>query len=381
MTRVILLRALVLTALVCSLFGAQSERAIADDLQSVLSKYNTTLYGRVKTDINYDTAEFKKYNDFVGAVGAGDDVDNNSVNFNPRDTRFGFIASRDEEDWVSTARIEVDFYGDNAGNNLIPRMRLGYVKAEYKPSDFSVVVGQDWIPIAALNPPTVDFGILTAAGNLWWRVPQVTFRKGFSDNYEVLFSAMKHRRIDTAEESRLPWLVTRVAYNDSKYHFALGGGWRTEDVEGSTGIEESVQRWLAALEMKAKYGAVTVLAEPWIGQGIDNEFLRYDLGVNTALPTPEEVFAWGGFVAVSVAAGERTTISGGYGIDNPDEDDLEGIEFNDRQFEMNQQAFVNLWYNLTSAIKVGGEVLYVATDRPDFDNDGFRFTTSAIMSF
>ncbi len=39
-------------------------------LGNVWSKYDMELYGRVKVDFNYDTAEFKKYNYSFGCVGA-----------------------------------------------------------------------------------------------------------------------------------------------------------------------------------------------------------------------------------------------------------------------------------------------------------------------
>lgn len=134
--------------------------------ESVWSKYNMRLYGRIKFDLNYDTAEFK-YNDFVAAV--KEDASNDSVNFNPRDTRFGFEASHTDGNWTGNGRFEIDFYGDNNGNNLIPRMRLGYIDLANNSSGTSLRVGQDWIPVAQQNPATIDFGVLTAAGNLWWR--------------------------------------------------------------------------------------------------------------------------------------------------------------------------------------------------------------------
>jgi hypothetical protein len=164
-------------------------------------------------------------------------------------------------------------------------------------------------------------------------------------------------------------------------HLALGGGWRTGDLPNEAGEDESVNRWLLAGELKFKMGDFSFMAEPWIGEGIDDEFLRYDLGINSSSGTPEAMMAWGGFAAVSYAMSECVELSLGYGVDNPDDGDLEGIEYNDRQFQLNQQTFVNAWYSLTSVIKIGAEVVYVRTSRPDFTNDGFRITTSALMGF
>ncbi|MEA1866611.1 MAG: hypothetical protein U9N19_00690, partial [Thermodesulfobacteriota bacterium] len=204
------------------------------DMDNVWSKYNMQLYGKVKVDFNYDTAEFKKYNDFVGAVAAESHYKNDSTDFNPRDTRIGFTASHKWGDWSALGRVEMDFYGDNSGDNLIPRMRHGYIDIGYKKTQTSMVVGQDWIPVSQLNPSTIDFGIMTAAGNLWWRVPQITVRQELGD-FQILASVMKHRRTDTENEDRMPWLLGRVQYSNEILGkgglVAIGGGYRHADYE------------------------------------------------------------------------------------------------------------------------------------------------------
>lgn len=357
----------------------------------VWTKYNMHLYGRVKVDVNYDTAQFEKYNDFVGAVKAGSSYTNDSTNFNPRDTRFGFEASHTDGDWTGLGRFEIDFYGSNApdegGNNLLPRMRLGYVKLVYNPCHTSLLVGQDWIPVAQLNPNTVDFGILTAAGNLWWRVPQVTFRKEVGD-FELLASAMKHRRTDTAEENRMPWVLGRMAYTGGllgKGHsVALGGGYRSESIEKTGGANHRIERYLLAAELKLERGPWSLRAEPWIGQGIGDEFLRYDLSVNShssGTADPEAIWAIGGFVDLTYAVNPKLSFTVGYGVDDPKDEDLTGISLNDRQFTKNSQVFANTWYQFTRAIKVGAEWIHLKTERFSETNSGNRFTVSTWYEF
>ncbi|MBW1933063.1 MAG: hypothetical protein JRI56_08640 [Deltaproteobacteria bacterium] len=248
------------------------------NLGNVWSKYNMRLYGKVKVDFNYDTAEFKKYNDFVGAVAQERDYKNDSTDFNPRDTRFGFEASHKWDDWSAKGRVEMDFYGDNAGNNLIPRMRLGYINLGYEKTHTSMVVGQDWIPVSQLNPSTVDFGILTAAGNLWWRVPQITVRQKLGD-FQVLASVMKHRRTDTENEDRMPWFLSRIQYSNEILGkgglVALGGGYRNADYGQDS--SDNADRWLVCGELKYVTGPFTFKGELWTGEGIGRNFLRYDL--------------------------------------------------------------------------------------------------------
>jgi len=352
--------------------------SILSKTESVWSKYNMRLYGRIKFDLNYDTAEFK-YNDFVAAV--KEDASNDSVNFNPRDTRFGFEASHTDGNWTANGRFEIDFYGTNAGNNLIPRMRVGYIDLANNSSGTSLRAGQDWIPVAQQNPATIDFGVLTAAGNLWWRVPQVTLRQELGD-VELLLSAMKHRRIDTEEEERMPWALARVAYNFGDGNLvALGGGYQSNEY-GQTG--KDIDRSLAALELKLNLGPVLLKAEGFWGDALDKDFLRYEMGVNDSDPNnPKEIESIGGFISLTANATDDITVSAGYGIDDPKNDDMKTMRgtLGDRQFTRNDMAFVNSWYKITKGVKVGAEVMYVNTERFDKTDEGMRYTLSTFYNF
>ena len=113
-----------------------------------------------------------------------------------------------------------------------------------------------------LNPSTIDFGILSSAGNLWWRVPQATVRQKLG-NFEILASAMKHRTIVNEREDRMPWILSRVAYSNGflgeKGMLALGAGYRHADygVDNS----EDTDRWLVCGEFRYKYNALTLKGE------------------------------------------------------------------------------------------------------------------------
>jgi len=360
-------------------------------LRTVLGKYDMQIYGRVKVDINYDTAEFKYYNEGLGAVAAGN-AENDSTNFNPRDTRFGLKVARRDDQWLSEARIETDFYGTNAGNNLIPRMRLGYVKLTNDDWNTSLLVGQDWIPVAQMNPPTIDFYVLAAAGNLWWRVPQITLRKKIG-NFELLASAMRHRRINTDEGSR-PWALGRIFYTNGILGkgglLALGGGFQNTEVKNANGRRNDVDRWLLALELKLKFGKFTFKAEPWIGEGLDKEWLRYDMGINPydnrfadKNRRPDTIRSRGGFASLSYAMSPKLNFSLGYGMDDPRVEDMKGMKgtLDDRQFTKNELYFFNTWYSVTSAVKMGVEVMYLETERFNDTNNGTRLTFSTKYNF
>ncbi len=114
--------------------------------------------------------------------------------------------------------------------------------------------------------------------------------------------------------------------------------------------------------MKVAAGPATLILEPWVGAGHDG-FVRTGHGINTSTGTPEEIFSWGGFAAVSAKPASDMSVALGYGIDNPDDDDLEGLELDNARFLKNQRAFVNTWYSLNKTVKVGAELNYLKTNR------------------
>lgn len=369
------LGATVLAALAALAVNIPSASA-QSELKTVMSKFDSQLYGRVKFDVAYDQVQLG--GDTVSAVSAAESYKNKSTNFNPRDSRLGLAVVRNESEWKSEARIEGDFYGSTSGNTLSPRLRLGYVKVTHKASDLSITAGQDWVAIGQLHAPVFDFGAMAKGGNLIMRSPQVTVRKKLGDNLEGLVSFQHFRRSSNTDKDRMPWLLARVAYTDKAFHSALGAGWRTEELPDAMGEDESINRWVVAGEFKLNSGPVTFLAEPYIGQSIGDFGTAFN--VNSTSGTPEEILTWGGFAAVTTRASDALQVSLGYGIENPDDDDVEGLELGDSTFLKNERAFVNTWYSLTKTVKVGAEVTYVSTERGD-DRDGFRLLGSTIMNF
>jgi hypothetical protein len=369
----------------------------ANGMRAVLGKYDMELYGRVKVDLNYDTAEFSKYGDLIGTVDP--DGTNDSTNFNPKDSRIGLKVKRRDGVWLSEARIELDFYGDSPNDNLEPRMRLGYVKLTNDDWKASLLVGQDWIPIASLNPPTIEFGVLSSSGNLWWRLPQVTFRKQLC-NFELMIGAMKHERKSYEEEDRMPWAVAKISYKDGILGkgglLALGGGYKKGEIgssvngehgggENINGKDNDVDRWLVALEFKIKRGRFTFLAEPWIGTGLGQDFLRYGMADNydgdNPNAQPDTILSRGGFAALKYKANQKVNLAAGYGIDDPDNDDMRGMLLGIGQFTRSETFFANGWYQVTSAVKMGVEVMYLETERFGDSDNGMRYTFSTCYDF
>ncbi|MCS7279477.1 MAG: prefoldin domain-containing protein [Thermodesulfobacteriaceae bacterium] len=385
-----------------------SPKILPKDSKPVFGKpgFEWQLYGRVKVDYHYDTARMDFYNDFIGAVvnrwanatHKKTNYQNDSTNFNPRDTRLGAIVYSKVGNWMIKGQTEIDFYGTFEANNIIPRIRLAFADVTNTRTKTSILFGQDWIPVSQLNPSTVDFGILTAAGNLWWRVPQITVRQKVGDCWELLGSLMMHRRRSTASEERMPWVLARIEYRDGVLgklfdkgsRVALGGGYKHGQHNSTI---DDVDFWLLAGEwlfnFKLANQKMQFKGEAWMGQGIGEEFLRYDLGVNPRTRKP--IRGWGAWADLVWFINPKWSLALGAGIDNPNDSNiLERLHANpaiaprllgDRQFTQNVHYFINVWYSLTKDMRIGAEWVHVETERKKWTDTANRFTLSAFYSF
>ncbi len=325
------------------------------------------VWSRAVFNVHYDSDDIRGNTDFATYLtGEGGE----EINFNPRDTRFGFSAATSENDWKYSCIFEIDFYGGNAGNNLLPRLRLGYAEAKNN-SGFSFRAGQDWVPIAQQNPGTLDFGILSWGGNLWWRVPQLTARYK-TGNFELLGGLMKHRvSSDQENQEKMPWALSRIAWNglaNGKGTVAFNAGYRSVNVGGA-----DYKPWIMVAELKLPLGPkVTLKSEAWTGVGVGREFVRYGLDYNTA--TEDGISSQGGFASLGIVANPKTSFAFGYGIDDPKDEDLEGSA---APFASNAVAFANVKHKISKNYGVGLEIMNFSTEALDGSSmSGQRFTTS-----
>lgn len=337
-----------------------------DAYRDLSSAVDLRFWGRAKFDVTIDNYQGPGFTDFsTWAAAEGPD----EVNFNPRDTRFGFAGTSSWDDWTARGVFEIDFYGANAGNSLLPRMRLGYAELENE-NGFSVRAGQDWTPILPQNPGMVDFGIMNRGGNIWWRVPQVTVRYKTGE-YEILGSVMKHRISNAQEQGeQMPAVGVRLskAFNDGAGLLAVNGMWRTNSIGGV-----DYDSWLVGVDGNWKFtDSISAKGEAWMGQGIGREFIRYGLDHN--FTTGSEIESWGGFLSVEVKASEKARVNAGFGVDDPGNTDVVG---SGAPFQKNQVGFLNLKYLMSKHFGFGAEVMHFDTQAIGGANiDGQRVSLS-----
>jgi hypothetical protein len=411
------------------------------------SKGSITPYGRIELDALYSTRntnpldpqQFNGYGTAAGRQG------NSSSSLNPRYSVFGLRADRTDGVRTLTGVVEVDFYGqtDNA-NNLPPRLRLAYMKYSPNNGKTSFTIGQDWNPIMGLLNNDIDFSIMGYTGNLWNRIPQVTVRHNFTENWEVLVTAMRFERgldnccgnvqsrptgvtggngggpgstIAFNDPVQVPYFGTRVAYNGTgnwagtmlaanvayRYYRSapaffpnatLPGG-----VSGLTTSGKDINSYLVGLEVTHQFTKqLKFMGELAYGQALGNEWFRWNQDLNWL--TGSAVRTMTSWFELSYAHSRDYTFLFGYGIDNPLDRDLKGsinaygttpgsVGYNSSiQYLSNQRTYLTAIHPIWGGLIMGAEWQHFWTNwaQPDTitsktSNQADMFTVSAWYNF
>jgi hypothetical protein len=358
----------------------------------VTSSVDMKFWGRAIFNTHYDTGSMAT--EFMSYL---NDDDTESWNFNPRDTRLGFSAGHEQGDWGYRAVFEMDFYGANNGNSLLPRLRLGYAEAKNNTNGLSIRGGQDWTPVAQQNPGTLDFGVMSWGGNLWWRVPQLTVRYK-PNNVEFLVSAMKHRvSNDQERQEKMPWMLGRVGVDNLVVDgslIALGGGVRSVTFSDNDPDVADIKYspYMMAIEFKVPFGdsGIKLNGEFYMGKGVGREWVHYGFDYNPTHPDGStEVESQGGFASLKVPASAKLEFNAGVGMDDPKDDSLKGMSYEDIRYLKNQTVFLNFKHKITPKFGWGLEFVNFNTtkamddadERATADLKGQRFTTSMWFVF
>lgn len=129
--------------------------------------------------------------------------------------------------------VEADFFGGSPaigiGENFgVVRIRLANARLDWEKT--SLVIGQDWVPFAPNSPVSIaDAAIpqFAAAGNNWARLPQIKIEQRWNKGKVVWQGAVLAPQTGDSNStanfllqpnsgalSKLPFLQTRIAYND-----------------------------------------------------------------------------------------------------------------------------------------------------------------------
>jgi hypothetical protein len=358
-------------------------------------------YGRIELDAIYSTRNTNPLDpgQFNGYATAAGKSSNSSSTLNPRYSVFGLRADRTDGKHVLTGVVEADFYSqtDNAGN-ISPRLRLANVKYSPNNNRTTFVAGMDWTPIMSSHPNLIDFSIMGYNGNLWQRLPQVTVRHKFTDNFDGLLTVMRFERGLSAiqpqtqrrpfegagagtvapgscgtngfacsenafnDPVQMPYVGTRFGYYGSGklqgVMLAISGAfrhYRSAPTAGGIPAGQDINSYLVGAEVGVPItGRLKFTGEIAYGQALGVEFFRY--GQERNLGTGEGIRTVVGWAELDYAFNRHTTFIGGYGFDNPFNSDLRGTTAGpDTQYLLNHRTYLtavrHVWGDLYASFE------------------------------
>jgi len=330
-------------------------------------------YGYFKFDAIDDSARTAFGDAAVYAVpksvsGGGKD----DLTFSARETRLGLnVKAPDDPNIKVTGRFEGDFYGDLASQDSYQfRLRLAYIDAAWG-DGWSVRLGQDWDAYTSFHPKMLDAGILAGTGHLYGRRPQARLTKvtALSDTTRVTFKTAVENGykndVDAdgqqdSNASGIPQTVAQAAletrlltHRDSVFSISgLYGEEKTSKAPNPDTYDVEMVLLAAQLPLADPF---TLQGTLWSGQNLDAYYAGVLQGIN--LPRGNAVAANGGWVEGVYDINLRLSVALGYGVDNPDDDDLSLATAR----TLNQRTFATLFYKVTPSFMVGGEYSVIKT--------------------
>ncbi len=349
-----------------------------------IPKFSLKPYGYVKLDAIYDTHRVAAGDLMFYALPHQDGVDDNEFRMTARETRIGLDINVSEVSSIKTSgKIEVDFYGaggsDNAANL---RMRLAYIDLAM-PRGFSLRAGQDWETFITVIPRIVNFSYLADAGALGIRRPQVraTQEINLAEKTKLTAKLAAARTIgqdidgggeDDGVDSGLPTgqgnlILERPLWTEKAAKISVSGhiGRETCDrvVEGVPCVndDQDYDTWsvigslyLPLCKMATAQGTI------WQGENLDTYYGGIGQGINKTLET--SIAAKGGFAQLILDLTDRLNLNLGYGLDDPDEGDL-----NAKDRSKNEIIFSSLFFKLTRDATLALEYSNLRTSYKDAD--------------
>ena len=363
------------------------------------SNVQITPYGYIKFDSTYDTAR-TTYGDLAfwvrpeTAVGG----DERELNFSARETRLGLnIAAPETGGFKTTGRIEVDFYDGIASQTAYSlRMRLAYIDLAWN-NGWSLRLGQDWDVYNSFHPDMVDASALAYQGHLYSRHPQVRVTKDMNlgDNTALTakFAVQYGRNGSDVDGDSQPdetaasspnfhgglVLKTRLL-SDRQSVFTISGAYGREKLNGSDNPGTYESRLVHGGVQLPLSQQLTLQGVFWKGANLDNYLGGIGQGINSIKGT--EVSTYGAWGQLSCALTQKVRVSVGYGVEDPDDEDLEDMPAQEGIRVHNDRFFTNFFFTPTDRLTFGAEYSLVRTDYADSrDMKNHRANFSAQFRF
>ena len=379
--------------------GGLTAQAADTNLVSVLSKFELKIYGYVKLDASYDTQRTSAGDLMYYVLPEVNGDKDDEFNMTAKETRLGLDIKGPEVGSVkTTGKIETDFYGPGgSANSPNLRMRLGYLDLAHA-NGFSFRAGQDWETFITVFPKILNFTYLADAGALGLRRPQARLTQEFPVGGKTKLTAkiaaartigedIDGGGMDDGADSGKPSVQGNLIFETPVFankpaKISVSGhfGQETLDTSVSNKITDvdtkDYDSWSVIGSALLPFGDhVAIQGSAWQGANLDNYFGGIGQGINKTLDT--EIGAKGGWVQLVLDPVETINLNLGYGLDDPDDDDM-----NNGNRSKNELLFANVFFKLNSAVTLGLEYSYITTSYKEAsDATDNRFQGSALYKF
>ncbi|MFH2035223.1 MAG: hypothetical protein ABIJ45_02375 [Candidatus Zixiibacteriota bacterium] len=365
----------------------------ADDKGSI----NLDWYGYFKLDASYDQ-NITSHGNFVMWVNPKQVEDDAQFNMTHKQSRFGVkVAGNGYGDVKLGGNLEFDMYG-GAGteNKAALLLRHAYMTLDY--GSFQLLAGQSWDLISPLNPSTLNYPVLWGCGNIGYRRPQIrmTLNHNFSEQTKMKIAAGFFRTIgsdltptlvlstetsdgsDDGTDAAIPSIqglvdITHEFSKGNNLRLGLGGAYSQYRAEGTLGSDEdySSQGITGHLQMNFAKG-FGFAGEFFSGSNLESFF-----GGISNSNTIDGISAVGGWGYAWIKLNNNVKFSGGFGLDDPDDNDLTS-----GKRSKNQCLFANISWSPVKIFSIGLEGSQWQTDYKDSETaETFRMQTSFIFNF
>lgn len=382
--------------------------ALAQEKHNVLSSVNVDVYGYLKLDASRDTRRTVAGDLMFFVLPDGEAGRKEEFNMTARESRLGLnLAVPGLSDYDVTGRFETDFYG-RGGDDNTPNLRLRLAYMQIKRDSLSLLAGQDWDtfitagPGYVIIPRIVNFSFLAHAGALGLRRPQVRITQDLPVGDSRFIWKLAAARtlgedidVDGQDDGAASGFPTAQAnlilvsqpFGDLKTVLSVGGHAGVERVREYT-IEDATGNYPIVMAKKdydtwSLIGSVSQQLSPkltlqgaaWVGENLDTYWGGIGQGVNRTLGTG--IGAQGGWAQLMLDATDMLNINIGYGLDNPDSDDL-----NPGNREKNELFFGSLFYRLNRYVTMALEYSNLTTSYKGGDDaENNRVQGSMILRF
>ncbi len=365
--------------------------------------FNLNWYGSLKLDGAYDQ-NLTSNGDFAMWV-EPTLPDNNDQQFNmtANATRFGVLAQSTRNEKVDiTGNIEFDLYaGAFSGptpqeNNPMLLLRQAYFTMKWR--NTRVTAGQTNDLVSPLEPTTLNYSTLWGCGNIGYRRPQVSmayvvnaspttdvtlaggFFRTIGSDLTPTFSLSLGETQDVSDDGTDAAIPSVQALLDVNHDMASGGTLRAGvsglygrlNAETNLGNSQKYESWALSTHL--------MVTTP-TGVGVAGEFftgsnLQSYLGGVMNDSRIDGVHAVGGWVSGWVQPTPEVKLTGGFGIDDPKDEDITSGR------TQNRCIFGNVNYSFVPQVTLGLELSQWQTKYVGGANaNNFRVQTSMALTF